>query len=221
MRSQNKPIKIILADDHEIFRDGFRGMLRLFPRIQLVAEAANGQQLVDLADQHKPQVILTDISMPGIDGVKATRLITGKHPGIGIIAFSSYNNEKLIMDMLEAGAKGYLLKSAEKSEIIEAIITVAQNKPYYCRDTDIKLEQLIHNSRYKHREPLKKIIFTEREKQVIELICRQFLTREISDAMHLSVRTIEGYRERILQKINARTTAGIVVYALRNDIYVP
>lgn len=219
MKAPYAPVKIILADDHEIFRDGFHSLLKNQTAIVLLAEAANGQQLVALTEKHLPDVVLTDIQMPVMDGIEATRIITAKFPQVAIIALSMFNDDDLIMEMLEAGAKGYLIKNAHKTEIIDAINTVSQNKPYYCSATSIKLAQLIANSRFNPNNPSKKIMFTDREKEVICLICQQFSNKEISAALHLSVRTIEGYRERILQKTNARNTAGIVMYALHHNIY--
>lgn len=221
MKIPYAPVKIILADDHEIFRDGFHSLLKNQSRIILLAEAANGQQLVALTEKHLPDVVLTDIKMPLMDGIEATRIITAKYPQVAIIALSMFNDDKLIIDMLEAGAKGYLLKNAHKTEIIDAINTVSQHKPYYCSATGIKLAQLIANSRFNPNDPSQKTMFTDKEKEIICLICRQFSNKEISAALHLSIRTIEGYRERILQKTDARNTAGIVIYAIKHNIYTP
>ncbi len=219
MKIPYAPVKIILADDHEIFRDGFHSLLKNQTGIMLLAEAANGQQLVTLTEKHLPDVVLTDIKMPLMDGIEATRIITAKYPQVAIIALSMFNDDKLIIDMLEAGAKGYLLKNAHKTEIIDAINTVSQHKPYYCSATGIKLAQLIANSRFNPNNPSPKNKFTGKEKEIICLICQQFSNKEISAALHLSIRTIEGYRERILQKTNARNTAGIVIYAIKYNIY--
>jgi len=221
MKTPYAPVKIILADDHEIFRDGFHSLLKNQTGIVLLAEAANGQQLVTLTAKHLPDVVLTDIKMPVMDGIEATRIITEKYPQVGIIALSMFNDDKLIIDMLEAGAKGYLIKNAHKTEIIDAINTVAQHNQYYCSATGIKLTQLIANSRFNPNDPNSKMIFSDKEKEVICLICQEFSNKEISLALHLSIRTIEGYRERILQKTNSRNTAGIVVYAIRNNIFIP
>lgn len=221
MKIPYAPVNIILADDHEIFRDGFHSLLKNQSVINLIAEAANGQQLISLTAGRRPDVILTDIRMPVMDGIQATRIIAAEYPQVGIIALSMFNDDKLIIDMLEAGAKGYLLKNAHKTEILDAIITVAAGKPYYCKATDIRLAQMIANSSFNPNEPAHKPIFSEKEKEIITLICRQYINKEISRALNLSIRTIEGYRERILQKTNARNTAGIVVYAIKHNLYTP
>jgi DNA-binding NarL/FixJ family response regulator len=216
---QLTPIRIILADDHEIFRDGFKAMLRKQPAIQLVGEAEDGESLIALARNTQPDVIVTDIKMPRMDGVAATKYLAKEFPHIGIIALSMFDEEQLIVEMLEAGAQGYLLKNAHKDEIIEAIKTVSNHQAYYCNDTSAKLAQMIARSRIKE-EKEKKLEFTEKELSVIRYICQEMTNKEIADQMKLSIRTVEGYRERIQEKIGAKNAAGVVVYAIKKNIYL-
>jgi DNA-binding NarL/FixJ family response regulator len=217
----NGTIHIIIADDHEIFRDGFAAMFKSEGDIQLIAEARNGIQLVTLVETHMPDVVLTDIQMPEMDGLEATRVISKKFPPVGIIALSMFNDDDLIMDMLEAGAQGYLVKNAHKKEIVEAIKTVARHEPYYCSQTSLKLAKLIANSRFVSGKIADKPVFSHKETEIIRLICKEFSNKEISEAMHHSIRTIEGYREKIMEKMEAKNTAGIVVYAIRTGIFKP
>ena len=213
------PISILIADDHEIFRDGFRTMVKKFPELKLIGEAENGRDLVTLAQQLNPDVILTDIKMPKMDGVEATRELVGNKPGINIIALSMFDEDNLIIDMLEAGAKGYLLKNANKEEIIQAIRAVNNDKNYYCKNTSEKLLQLIAKSKFNPYKKLVKPHFSEKEITVIGLVCDQYSNKEIAEKLNLSIRTIEGYRERIEEKMEVHNTAGIVVYAIKNGIY--
>jgi len=212
------PIKVIIADDHEILRDGIVSIIQKHENIQIVAEASNGIQLVQAADEFQPDVILTDIKMPFMDGIEATAIITKKYPTIGILALSMFDDDKLIFDMLEAGAKGYLLKNASRDEIIEAINTVNHLQAYFCKTISLKSMRFIAENRYGKKRK-NEIEFTLKERQVIDLICQQFFTKEISEALSLSPRTIEGYRETILRKINARNSIGIVLYAIENNMY--
>lgn len=212
-------IKIILADDHEIFRDGFRVMLKKQPAVSLIGEASNGEQLIELARQLQPDVIVTDIKMPKLDGLEATRQLSKELPEIGIIALSMFDEENLIVDMLDAGARGYLLKNAHKDEIIEAIKTVNTGNSYYCDGTSMKLAEMIGKSRHGQRGREKKPDFSEKDIEVIRCICMQMSNKEIAAQLNLSIRTIEGYRDRIQEKIGARNAAGIVVYAIKNNIY--
>ena len=145
---QYSPIRTVLADDHEIFRDGFNVMLKKQDNIKLIGEASNGQELIEITERLKPDVVITDIKMPLLDGIEATRIITEKFHGIHVIGLTMFDDDNLIIDMLEAGAKGYLLKSAHKNEIIDAIITVNQDDTYYCKSTSGKLIHMIAQSRF-------------------------------------------------------------------------
>ena len=213
------PISIVIADDHEIFRDGFRAMTKKFPEVKLIGEAENGRDLIELIEKTKPDVVLTDIKMPKMDGIEATRQLIKSKSNVNIIALSMFDEDNLISDMLEAGAKGYLIKNANKEEIIEAIKTVNRGKTYYCKDTSARLLQMISNSKFNPYKKTPKPQFTERELEVIKLICDQLSNKEIAERLNLSIRTIEGYREKILEKMDVHNTAGIVVYAIKTSIY--
>lgn len=219
MLTQHYPVRLLIADDHELLREGFHTMLVKYPNIELVGEAENGQELVDLTSELKPDVIITDIKMPKLDGIAATKLITQKHPDIRIIAFTMFEEEALIVEMLEAGAHGYLLKSSSKDEILEAIQAVIRYKAYYCRETTRRLAHLISKSKFDLKTGLEKPLFTEKELQIIRMICDGMANKQIAGKLKLSNRTIEGHRERIQEKMKTKNTAGIVVYAIRAGIY--
>lgn len=219
MTKTQAPIKIVLADDHEIFRDGFRVMIKKQPSVQLIGEASNGEELVKLSLELKPDVVITDIRMPVMDGVEATKKLNELLPQAGIIALSMFDEEHLIVEMLEAGAKGYLLKNAHKDEIMEAIRTVDRNQTYYCNNTSAKLANLIAKSTFRSFTKAAKPEFSEKELSVIRCICQEMSNKEIAQHLNLSIRTIEGYRDRILEKVGAKNAAGIVVYAIKNNIY--
>ncbi len=212
------PIKIVIADDHEIFRDGFKVMLRKQEDVQIVAEAENGRELLQLAEQHQPDVVITDIKMPHVDGVEATREIKTRWPHIEVIALSMFDEENLVVDMLEAGAKGYLLKNTHKAEVLQAVKAVYKGETYYCNATSTKLAQMIaksHFNPYKNKKPT----FNAKEVEIIKLICQELSNKEIASQLGLSIRTIEGYREKILEKIEAKNIAGLVIYAIKNNLY--
>jgi DNA-binding NarL/FixJ family response regulator len=214
-------IKLVIADDHEIFRDGFKLMLSKFPEIMLVGEAANGRELMELIEKENPDVILTDIKMPVMDGIEATKKIAELYPDKGIIGLSMYDDDELIIEMLEAGAKGYLIKNAGKDQIIEAIKTVYNDEPYYCKTTSHKLTQMIAKSRFNPYKKTEKAEFSEREKEIIACICDEMTNKEIGDKLFISVRTVEGHRLKILEKMNVKNTVGLVVYAIKNGIVKP
>jgi DNA-binding NarL/FixJ family response regulator len=212
-------IRIVIADDHEIFRDGFHVMLRKETDIELVGEASTGQDLIDVARDTKPDVILTDIMMPVMSGIEATRIILKEFPGTKVIALSMFDDNHLIIDMLESGAKGYLLKNSAKAEILDAIRHVFVGEMYYCRSTSNKLVELMAQSSFNPYKDIQKPDFNPKEIEIIQSICQELTTKEIAGKMFLSVRTIDGYREKIQEKMKVRNAAGIVVYAIKNGIY--
>lgn len=214
-------IRVIMADDHEIFRDGFRLMLSRNQDIELVAEASNGRELLELVTEHQPEVVVTDIKMPLMDGIEAARLIKQKFPDIGIIGLSMFDEDDLIIEMLDAGALGYLLKNADKDEVASAIQAVYKGDHYYCRSTHVKMMQLIAKSRYNPYDKKAKITFTDKEVEVIQFICQEFTNKEIADKLNVSVRTVEGYRLRILERMQVKNTVGLVLYAIKRGIFDP
>lgn len=214
-----KPVRLVVADDHELLREGFHTMLAKTSHIELVGEAANGKQLVEICRSLEPDVVITDIKMPVMDGVAATRQLLSEMPTLGIIAFSMFDEENLIVDMLEAGAQGYLLKSSSRIEILEAIRTVRDGKTYYCAHTSARMASMIARSRHVPPGGASRPEFTPKELEVIQMICLERASKEIAADLNLSLRTVEGIRQRIQEKMGVRNAAGIVVYAIREGLF--
>lgn len=215
------PVKVVIADDHEIFRDGLKLVLQKQTDILVAGEAADGRELIELVKHQLPDVVVTDVKMPNLDGVAAAKYLAEHYPSIGVIALTMFDEEDLIVDMLEAGAKGYLLKNADKSEILEAVHTVANNQPHYCRLTSQKLASMVAKSKFNLHLKKEKPAFNEREKEIICHICDGLTNKEIGEKIFLSVRTVEGLRLKIIEKMNVKNTAGIIVYAIRENLYSP
>jgi DNA-binding NarL/FixJ family response regulator len=211
-------INLVIADDHELFRDGLRLMLEKYPELHIVGEAQNGRELVELAALHKPDIILTDIKMPVMDGIDAVKKITAINSEVAIICLSMFDEDDLIIDMMEAGAKGYLLKNADKQEIIDAILTVYNGNYFYSKNTTNKLVELIVKSKFNPYGKSNKPEFTQREIEVIACICQQHSNKEIAKKLNLSSRTIENHRQRIMEKMDVKNTVGLVIYALKNRL---
>lgn len=211
-------ITLVIADDHEIFRDGLALMLAKQDTVELIGQAGDGQQLLQVVEESRPDLVLTDIKMPRLDGIAAAKLLLQRYPGLKIIALSMFEEEDLIVEMLEAGARGYLLKNADKQEIMDAIFTVQEGNIFYCKHTTARLASLIVKSKFDANKKAQDHLFNDREKEIIRLICKQHTAQEIGDLVFLSKRTVEGYRTRILEKMEVKNTAGVVIFALKHSI---
>jgi DNA-binding NarL/FixJ family response regulator len=217
---KNKPTaSIIVADDHEIFRDGLEALFLDHPHYKIVASCIDGDHLVRAVAKYKPNMVLTDLKMPVLDGIEAIKHIHKDFPQIISIALSSYDSEYLIVEALEAGAFGYLAKHSKKKEVFAAIETVMRGIPYYCDSTSRKLARLIAASQFNPTATRTKELFSESEKQVIRLICEDRNNEQIAAEMCMGVRRIEKHRTRIYAKMNVNTTAGIAVYAIRHRLF--
>ncbi len=214
-------IKLVMADDHEIFRDGFQLIVSKADNICLLGQASNGRQLLEMVEQWSPNVVVTDIKMPLMDGIEATRMISRKFPQIGVIGLSMHDEDDLIIEMLEAGAKGYLLKNADKQEVLDAIQTVFSGDPYYCHSTNAKLMLNIAKNRYQSFHRPHRPEFSEKELEIINLICQEMTNKEIGEKLFLSVRTVEGYRIKILEKMQVKNSVGLVIYAIQQGYFQP
>jgi two-component system response regulator NreC len=214
----NRTIRLVIADDHEIFRDGLALMLSKQNTVVLTGQAADGEELLRLVADTEPDIVLTDIKMPRLGGIAAAKILLQRYPNLKIIALSMFDEEALIVDMLEAGAKGYLLKNADKKEILQAILTVYEGSIYYCKHTTAQLASLIVKSKFDAHRKLQEPLFTDREKEIVRLICRQHTAQEIGDLLFISKRTVEGYRTRILEKMEVKNTAGVVIFALKHHL---
>jgi DNA-binding NarL/FixJ family response regulator len=211
MRDQH-PTTVILADDHEFLRDGLKAMFKKLKDVKLVSEASNGKELLEAVVSMTPDIVITDIKMPIMDGVQATAIIKEKFPATKIIAFSNYDEENLIVDMINAGADGYLLKNASKKELTQAITNVLAGKAYYCDSTSRKI--LTHFAEYKpansRRE--REIHFTKREKEVLKLVCKGMTNKEIGNELDISVRTVETHRQSIQDKTGLKSAVSIALF---------
>ena len=214
----SEKIKVIIADDHDLYRDGLRMLLHTDSEIELTAEAVNGKELIRLVNHHNPDVVITDLMMPLINGVEAIKEIH-KRGVKRIIALSSFDNEHLIVEALEAGALGYIIKNAQRGEIVEAIKTVYNLIPYYCSSTSARLVKRISESKFNPYTKVNLDLFSEKEKVIIRLICEEKSSEEIAGILFMGKRTVEGIRAKILAKMNVKTVAGVAIYAIKNSIY--
>lgn len=213
------PIRLIIADDHEIYRDGLALNFENNPQYELVATCINGEQLVRAAANTIPDVILTDLKMPILNGVEAIRIIHKNQPSVRSLVLTNFDTEYLIVDALDAGATGYLTKSMPKTDLDEAIESVYNNIPYYCKTTTTKLAKMIRNSYYHPYQKGKQELFTDLEKKIIRQICEGKSCQESGELLFMSARTVETHRGRIFKKMNVKTIAEVAVYAIKHNLY--
>lgn len=193
-------------------------MLKKQADIRLIAEAANGRQLVDLALLHQPDVVITDIEMPELNGVEACRIINEQLPGTPVIALSSYDTDELIIDMFDAGAKGYLLKNADRDEIVKAVKSVHAGGMYYCERVSFQFQKMVAKTKHGGSSLVTPVEFSEREIEIITLSCRQYTNKEIAAQLNLSLRTIENHKDRMQHRIDAKNMVGVIIYALKHKL---
>lgn len=210
-------IEVVIADDHKLFRKGIRSLLEEFPLISKVYEAGNGMELLELLKQLDtlPEIILLDIQMPVMNGIEAQKRIRKLYPLQKVIILTMEDDEHFIMHMISEGVNGYLLKDAEPDELEEAIVKVVKNDFYF----PAGLAQLVLKStRQKHNLKQDLPEFSERELEVLDLICREFTAPEIAEKLEISPRTVEGHRRKLLEKSGTKNIAGLVVFALKNNL---
>jgi DNA-binding NarL/FixJ family response regulator len=211
-----KKLSIIIADDHPAVRYGIKSILEDISFIQTVSEATNGQQVLDLLTERAYDVILMDIRMPFQDGITTTSIISGKFPTVKVIALSMHADVKYIVEMLDKGASGYLLKSADREIIVSAILAVSRGEIYLCKEvSDILVKRLANDQ----KESNKKNLYHEEILQsIIFLQSHGKRTKEIADILCLSVRTIETYRLEIYKLTKADNLSGLIKYAIDQGI---
>ena len=215
----NRPkIKVAIADDHHICIDGIISILD-DEKFIIVGNAKNGQDLIQIVNNSKPDIVFLDIQMPIMDGAQAAKIIQKEHPEVKIIALTMHAQESCITEMLDAGATGYLLKSADKTEILKAIDAILKNQIYLIREIKSDIIEKIIKRKSKTHKPKNIADLTDTEIQIIKLICDEYTSEEIGKLLFLSKRTIDGARQRIQIKVSASSTAGIVKFALENGIY--
>jgi DNA-binding NarL/FixJ family response regulator len=214
-----KPINLAIADDHKIFRNGLKATLEDCPDFELLIEASNGKELIGLLADHKPDVILMDIKMPEMDGMQTTAYVHQHFKDIKVLALSMHNEDKYIVDMMKAGASGYLLKNAEPEEIIDAIATVHNKGFYFNEHLSVTLiKQLVGPGSYADGTGQQTVDLNDREIEVLRLVCQEYSNQEIADKIFLSVRTVEGYRARLFEKTGSKNLVGLVIFAIKRGI---
>ena len=210
-------VKIILADDHRILREGLRALLEKQAGIEVIAEAEDGKTTVELAHELKPDVVIIDISMPDLNGIDATRQIVNASPHVKVIALSMHSDKKFVREMLSAGASGYLLKDSAFEELDTALATVVSNQTYLSpRIADTVIRDYL--GKIDTGKSSTTLSLTAREREVLQLLAEGRTTKEIASKLCLSIKTIETHRKQIMDKVGLKSVAELTKYAIREGL---
>ncbi|MBI1227499.1 MAG: response regulator [Bacteroidetes bacterium] len=210
--------RILLADDHLMFRTGVATLLAKEEGFEIVGEAKEGNEAVRMTCQLRPDVVVMDIHLPIFDGIAATRKILAEFPDAKILALTSFETEDYVVNMLRAGAKGYVLKEAPIDELVLAIKTIANGSSYFAKEISVKIMAMLENvgRPSASKEPVEKSSLTERELEILEHIAAELTNKEIAGILYISPRTVETHRRNLIQKLKVKNTAGLMRFYHNN-----
>jgi DNA-binding NarL/FixJ family response regulator len=209
-----KSARLLLADDHDVVRRGLRALLEQRPEWQVVAEATNGRETIELALKLKPDVVVLDVSMPELNGLETTRRIRTELPKTEVLIFTMHESEELITEALAAGAHGYLLKSDAPSHVITAIESLLRHRPFFAgKVSQTLLDKFLATLGTSLAEPL-----TSREREVVQLLAEGYSNKSVASKLGISVKTVETHRAAVMRKLELRSLADLVRYAIRNHL---
>jgi DNA-binding NarL/FixJ family response regulator len=210
-------IRILLADDHKIFRQGLRGLIAEERDLSIVGEADDGREAIAKIADCKPDVVIMDVGMPGLNGVEATRQIKRDFPRTRVIALSMHVDEKFVSEMLRAGAVGYLCKKCDADELVLAIRTTATGQTYLSPSiSGTFVESYVRNVPTVPASAFSQL--TDREREILQLLVEEKTVKEIAGELHLSIKTVHAHREHLMRKLNVQTVAGLTKYAVREGL---
>jgi len=208
-------IDVLIVDDHQMFIDGVKLLLNNTPNIKVVAEALNGIEALEIVKKQNPHLIITDINMPKMSGTELTKQVKEKYPDIKILVLTMYNDEEIINEILMSEADGYILKNTGRQELLNAINRIIDNGTYYSSEVISKITSNIKEKNIK-RESIQ--LLTERELDILKLICKEYSNKEIAKKLDISLHTVESHRKHIFTKLNVKTVIGLVKKAINNNI---
>ena len=211
-------IRILLADDHHVMRDGLRLLLERQPGMEVIGEAGDGRDTVKLAMEQNPDVVVMDIAMPNMNGIEATRRIVSKNPGTAVVILSMHHDESYVIRSLKAGALGYLLKDSVKADLIDAIRAVSEGRSFFSpKVSKILQEDFMRLFESKEVEDSYDLL-TDREREVLQLVAEGKTNKEIASLLNVSLYTVDTHRTHILQKLNLHSVPEVIRYAVRKGI---
>lgn len=209
--------KIVIVDDHFIFRSGLKDLLAEIPNVKVMAEADSGEAFLEMLPDVNPDIVFMDIKMPGINGIETTRRALDIRPDLKILALSMFGENEYVEEMLQAGALGYLLKNIGKDELIKAIENISQQKGYFSDEILVMVTRKVFNAKQESKDKNILDSFTKRELEVLQLVSQGFSNSDIAKKLNISPRTVGGHRNNMLSKSGLKNTAALVSFALKNN----
>ena len=216
-----KMITVHIADDHQILIDGVKAVLDLEPKIEVTGFSLNGLQVVEWFKENQADVLVLDINMPELDGIQVLKSLKGAKNRPEIIVLSSYDDVKLVKEVLQMGAKGFVPKKSAGEHIVNAVYKVAEGNQYFTDDIKEKMMQTLLNGQVKNEGSQDGVLIsslTKREVQVLKLVAQQYSTKEIGDELHISESTVETHRKNLMKKVKVKNSVGLAIFALKNEV---
>lgn len=212
-------IKILIADDHTMFVDGMESILENESDLDVIGRSYDGPSVLEFLKNHKLDLVLLDVNLPDMSGVDVCKEISSYHPEVKVLAISMFNEESFVSEILNNGAKGYILKNTGREELLKAIRTVAAGNSYFSKDvTETIMKGLMNQRKSSGKSSSHFPKLSRREKEILKLIAREFTTQEIADQLFISLKTVESHRSSLLSKLNARNSVGLIRIALENKL---
>jgi len=212
------PIRILLADDHSILREGLRMLLDRQSEFEVVGDASNGREAVEMAGSLEPDVVIMDLAMPGLNGIEATRRIISRNAHTAVVILSMHSDESYILRSLKAGARAFLLKDSLKSDLIDAIRAAVQGKSFFSpKVSQVLKEDYVNELEARGSEDTWELL-TDREREILQLVAEGKTNKEIANELNISPYTIDTHRSHILQKLNLHSAPELILYAVRKGI---
>lgn len=210
-------LNVLIVDDHKLFRDGLKLLLKTQSFIKEINEAENGKQFIEYLATHQPDVVLLDVAMPEMNGIEALQIALTMQPTLKVIVLSMFSEEEYYTKMIELGAKGFVLKNSDIADVREALLSVSAGKTFFSHEILNSLMESMHRK----KEPERVVELSDREQEVLSLICEGLSNQEIADKLHLSKRTVDKHRENIMLKTGCKNTATLVMLAIKQGIVKP
>lgn len=212
-------IKLLVADDHTMFVDGIESILKAEDDLLVSGKCYDGPSVLQFVKNHPTDIVLLDVNLPGMNGLEVCKTLASEHPDVKVLAISMFNEESFVTEILNHGAKGYILKNTGRDELLKAIRTVYEGKSYFSKEvTETIMKGLMNQRKASTRTNSFIPKLSRREKEVLKLIAQEFTTQEIADKLFISLKTVESHRSSLLSKLNARNSAGLVRIAMENSL---